>query len=187
MRMNGFTCCSVVTLAFVCMKPWGLGTVQAMQTVWNCVFCCGGERQGHFVCNWTWPTAALGKKLHKSLFGTGSGQWWTQCRAWMGVFFTGWLGHSWLIRWQGRTTAVLQSHLWCHWWLIGWFGMNEQLAFAVSDHHILMAWTWSNRDNLLTQVTQSVCLHRYYVRDPHLFFTSSQLEDTITYRTSQHW
>lgn len=34
-------------------------------------------------------TQQPGKKLHEFLFGTGSGQCWTQCRAWMGVFFTG--------------------------------------------------------------------------------------------------
>lgn len=100
-----------------------------------------GERQGHFVPSWTWHTAAMEKKLHKSLFGTGSSQWCTQSWAWMvnsslGEKLAGWLGHRWLMRWQGRTTAVLQSHLWCHWRLIGWFSMNEHLAFAVSDHHM---------------------------------------------------
>lgn len=104
----------------------------------------------------------------------------------------GWLAHRWLIRWQGRTTAVFQSHLWCHWWLTGWFSKNEHLAFcSVWPPYIIVpfskAWTWSNRDNLLMQVTQSICLHRYSVHDPHLFSTSSQLEDNITCRTSQHW
>lgn len=55
----------------------------------------------------------------------------------LGEKLPGWLGHRSLIRWQGRATTVLQSHLWCHRRLIGWFDMNE-LAVPVSDDHMLL-------------------------------------------------